>query len=320
MRYTLLTTTTLLLLLLLLPGGTTSLLFKPTFPFISLFSSSSSSSITPDPFRPPPQPLPTTPSPPTTKEEEEEEYKYFIEPGTSESLTHYDARFFASVLPLGPLRTQALHSLIKSYLLTLTSLQVPTWLAHGTLLGWFWNGRIMPWDWDLDVQLSSSSLSQLSLSHNYTFWTLDGNMTREGEEGGRYLFDINPFYDRERGEGVNVIDARWVDTLTGLFVDITGVKERDETEGDGEGGEGKGVWSCKNWHRYHTREIWPLRETVFEGVKARVPWDFERVLAAEYGVKALVGMEWEGHRWDKGMKEWVRIPEPEETQMEKEWS
>lgn len=73
----------------------------------------------------------------------------------------------------------------------------------------------------------------------------------------------------------------------GIFVDVTSLVERDPAATPG-------VWSCKNRHRYRTRDLWPMRATEFEGVDAAMPYDFQRALAAEYGEKAFMRLEWEG--------------------------
>ncbi|KAF2964029.1 hypothetical protein GQX73_g9552 [Xylaria multiplex] len=90
-----------------------------------------------------------------------------------------------------------------------------------------------------------------------------------------------------KGNGANVIDARWIDTSNGMFIDITGLRERDIERSPG-------VWSCKNNHRYRTDELWPLRRTEFEGAEAWIPYAFDKVLADEYGPKSLVTEEWHG--------------------------
>jgi len=55
---------------------------------------------------------------------------------------------------LAPGQRQAvLGGLIQNYLSTMMDLEVITWLAHGTLLGWYWGQKIMPWDTDLDVHV-----------------------------------------------------------------------------------------------------------------------------------------------------------------------
>ncbi len=147
----------------------------------------------------------------------------------------------------------------------------------------------MPWDWDLDTQISAATLEWLGKELNMTMH----NYTSVGREGGekverQYLLDVNPNYvDRVRGDGMNVIDARWVDIRNGLFIDVTGLSETNPTMQPG-------VWSCKNFHRYRTRDIYPLRETVFEGVPALVPYNFDRVLTEEYSARALTKTMHEG--------------------------
>ena len=56
-----------------------------------------------------------------------------------------------------------------------------------------------------------------------------------------------------------------------------------------------GIWSCKNFHRYRTRDLYPLRETVFEGVPALVPYSFDRILTEEYSARALTKTMHEGY-------------------------
>ncbi|KAK5629398.1 hypothetical protein RRF57_005113 [Xylaria bambusicola] len=267
------------------------------------------------------------------KDQKPKEQKYFHEPGWDLESGHYDSRFFQGKVPYEQHRPILRH-LIRSYLTTFRELGVDTWLAHGSLLGWWWNGRIMPWDYDLDVQVSVATLAFLGERYNRSIHfyeydtdededlgsftldtqaagfpsthisTTDGNVTNaesDDEAGGvnntatttkaikkMYLLDINPHYGAlTKGNGANVIDARWIDTSNGMFIDITGLRERDVDKNPG-------VWSCKNNHRYRTGELWPLRRTEFEGVQAWIPYAFDKVLTDEYGPKSLVAEEWAG--------------------------
>lgn len=87
---------------------------------------------------------------------------------------------------------------------------------------------------------------------------------------------------------MNVIDARWIDMRNGLFIDITGLSEiHPDTH--------PGIWSCKNYHLYHTSELYPMRETMFEGVMAKVPYEYDKILTDEYGVRALLTTEFNGY-------------------------
>lgn len=166
---------------------------------------------------------------------------------------------------------------------------VDTWLAHGTLLGWWWNESTLPWDGDLDMQLSFESLEYLAENFNMTTYSCatesnddigSDTATSEQESVGsmhEYLLDVNPNYtSRGRGNWQNIIDARWIDVSNGLFIDITGLSEVMT-----------GIWSCKNQHRYSTEELYPLIETKFEGVTAMIPAMSEAILIEEYESTAL---------------------------------
>ncbi|KAI0598713.1 LicD family-domain-containing protein [Biscogniauxia sp. FL1348] len=289
-----------------------------------------------------------------TKPHKPHETKYFHEPGGGNEMGHYDARYFRGKVPYEEHRP-ALQHLIRSYLTTFRELGIETWLAHGSLLGWWWNGRIMPWDYDLDVQVTVDTLRYLAqhlnrTTHEYTFLmpatpsasasppsesppppssSSSSSSPQEEEEHlvtKTYLLDVNPHHgDVGRGNGANVIDARWIDTSNGMFVDITGLAERDPDRAPG-------VWSCKNAHRYRTAELYPMRRTVFEGVPADVPYAFDRILVDEYGPRSLVATEWAGqgmkyefsqdgadiyhcktlnrHHWVPELLEWVKKPKP----------
>jgi LicD family len=103
-----------------------------------------------------------------------------------------------------------------------------------------------------------------------------------------YLLDVNPMSrERVRGDGMNIIDARWIDVRNGLYIDITGLSE---TNPDDE----PGVVQCKNEHRYRMRDLFPMRESMFEDVPARIPYDYDRMLVEEYQKKALTLTEYEG--------------------------
>lgn len=222
------------------------------------------------------------------------------EPGSGPIYGHYDLRYY----PGQPISEEERHhsqrNLIAAYLATMRALGYETWLAHGTLLGWWWNGQALPWDGDFDVQMWASSLPYLSseynmTTHDYTHNEMldDGTMT---EVTSTYLLDVNPHIDeRTRGNWMNVIDARWIDTKNGLFIDITGLTETN-----------KGVWSCKNFHHYRLEELYPLQETTFEGVRALVPNAFEGILRAEYGRQSLEATHFEGHSWNSEQQLWLK--------------
>ena len=85
----------------------------------------------------------------------------------------------------------------------------------------------------------------------------------------------------------------------GLYIDLTAVSEAEPSSSPG-------VWRCKNEHRYRTQDLYPLRETLFEGVMTKVPYAYVRVLSEEYHEKALVMTEYEGHRWNSTSMLWIK--------------
>lgn len=221
------------------------------------------------------------------------------EPGNTDLTGHYDARFYPGAPVSYEERTETLRHMVRAYLEIFHSLHVETWIAHGTLLGWWWNEEILPWDWDLDAQVSGQTLAYLEEFLNQTKHTYThGDIQRE------YLLDVNEHYtERTRGDGENIIDARWIDMKNGLFIDITGISETNPAEQPD-------IWSCKNDHHYRKSDIWPLRESRFEGVRALVPHAYDKVLVEEYEEKALKVLEYEGHRWDPSVEKWVPMPAP----------
>ena len=184
---------------------------------------------------------------------------------------------------------------------------------------------MLPWDWDIDTQVSGSTLAYMGEHHNGTMYNYTA--TDDPDVKRTYLLDVNPAsYERERGNGNNIIDARWIDVRNGLYIDITGLSE---THPD----DKPGVWSCKNYHRYHTTDLYPMRESLYEGVVAKVPYAYDRILTQEYHEKALVLTDYQGyappvdfanpllitysHRWNPDVKEWIKKTD-EEMAKEKE--
>ncbi|KIW13629.1 hypothetical protein PV08_08820 [Exophiala spinifera] len=247
-----------------------------------------------------PEPVATTgsgPTPSPTSPPDPDRNKYFHEPGMSDLTRHYDSRYFKEVVTEEE-RQETLTHLIQSYFDTFQKLGVETWIAHGTLLGWYWNGKILPWDWDLDTQVSDHGLRTLAETHNGTTHRYPPS---NGRPERRYLLDVNSWsWQREHGDGANIIDARYISMDTGLFVDITGLTELEpDTK--------PGIVMCKNNHEYKMEDIWPLRVSVFEDVRVKIPRHYEAILADEYSQEALVRTEFNGHVFDPKVKEWVRV-------------
>jgi len=157
------------------------------------------------------------------------------------------------------------------------------WLAHGTLLGWFWNKQFLPWDDDIDLQVSYSQLLDMRPLDN-TMWK------------NQYLLELNPHYMNRRHQPNNVIDARFIDTSNGLFVDITALAEMPN-----------GSVGCKSPHYYNQTDITPLHKTTLHGVSVWRPHLTMVILCREYGTKSMIQEYFWG--WSTKQKRYYWHPE-----------
>ncbi|EAW08345.1 putative mannosylphosphorylation protein (Mnn4) [Aspergillus clavatus NRRL 1] len=210
---------------------------------------------------------------------------------------HYDGRFATEPLPDGE-TIPHLVALIQTYLQMMADLGAETWIMHGTLLAWWWNQKIFPWDNDLDVQITEPTIHFLAKYYNMT----DHHFDLPGVEGGRtYLLEINPqFVVRTSEDEDNVIDARWIDKSSGLFIDITAVRKDDEAREKGQ----PGALMCKDLHRFDESEIFPLRNSYFENVPVKIPYKYSELLQEEYSAKALTTVDFQGYHFNEETKIW----------------
>jgi hypothetical protein len=250
--------------------------------------------------------------------------KFFHESTFSQ---HYDGRFASDELPHHT-RLFHLRLMLKAYMATMERIRIQTWLMHGCLLGWWWNTQIMPWDTDIDIMVDELGMQELggwwNMSvHHFSAADLESmkpNTKGEGPDdkrlreeiekvGKKYLLEVNPYYaNTSTHDTLNVIDARWIDTATGLFIDITTLHVQptlhdtystaDEDEDDIE-------LYTKDQHAYSSSQMFPLRTTTFEGVVVHVPYDYEGILLDEYGPRAITHTWFRGWRFDTSSLEWV---------------
>ncbi|KAG9699886.1 hypothetical protein KCU95_g1172, partial [Aureobasidium melanogenum] len=226
--------------------------------------------------------------------------KYFHE---STFHPHMDGRFGDRVLSYDDRRSN-LTTLMQTYLSTMNDIGAETWIMHGSLLGWFWNRKIMPWDSDVDVQMTEKSMGHLSDFYNMTVhhYKLPGF-----PEGRDYMLEINPHWRNiSTTDKLNVIDARWIDMSNGLFIDITTLHHNKTAEALGI----EGAMMCKDRHHFNFTDIFPLRESVFENTPVKVPYAYTDLLAEEYGSKALVKTTFENHHFDQEKMEWIPLTNP----------
>ncbi|MCJ1307230.1 hypothetical protein MMC25_000876 [Agyrium rufum] len=241
------------------------------------------------------------------EEEKKPDNKYFHEPGGDDLLGHYDIRYYKGLNTYDDRQETQLH-MLKAYLQTFEDHGLETWIAHGTLLGWWWNGKLLPWDWDIDTQVSEATLFYLGDIMNGSMHSYTAPSPRTGENiTHTYLLDVNRHVrERENGDGQNIIDARWIDVSNGLYIDITGLSELHPDVQPGVVGD-------KNYHRYTVVDLYPMRETYIEGTVTKVPYAYDKMLLREYTRRALTLTTFEGHTWHEDEQVWIKNPTPANT-------
>lgn len=149
------------------------------------------------------------------------------------------------------------------------------------------------------------------------------------KHGKKYLLEVNPHYtNATTKDRHNVIDARWIDTSTGLYIDITAVHTVPQTHDSSSVSETPTTSDyndedndddiqlyTKNQHAYTYAQLFPLRSTTFEGIAVKIPYDYTSLLVEEYGSRALTHTRYRppdaaaGHYdFDVARKQWVAQP------------
>ncbi|KAI9351079.1 LicD family-domain-containing protein [Zopfochytrium polystomum] len=200
--------------------------------------------------------------------------------------------------PPPPSVSESLADLIGAWSRFTASAGITSWLAHGTLLGWYWAGVPLPWDDDIDLQMTLRDLDTLAASYDRTSFE------------NRYLIEVNPHRTNRWRDLFNIIDARFIDTVSGRFLDITALASSADPNVAAElkdGERGLKLW-CKSQHIYDFVELFPLRRSTFEGADVWVPFDVKAVLVSEYGNKSISLTEFHGHKYDASKKRWEPVP------------
>ncbi|CAI5758977.1 unnamed protein product [Candida verbasci] len=184
-----------------------------------------------------------------------------------------------------------------------------SWIAHGPLLSWYWDGLLFPFDEDIDIQMPIEQLINFSKNYNQTL------VIEDITEGfGKYFIECSTFiHHRGKSYKENHIDARFIDIDTGSYIDITGIGLSNEEAPERYNeliiqneSESKlpQVYNCRYPHFYSYEEIIPLRFTMMGGVPLYVPNQIETILKQEY-VKGLTSYDYEGFYFIDKLNLWI---------------
>lgn len=250
---------------------------------------------------------------------------------------HHDWRFFNGLTLFSDRQVIVLHRLIKNYLQFCRAHGLVTWVAHGLLLLWYWNGISFPWDADTDVQMPIRDLHKLARNFNQSLvienvgHDADGIANKDIEFNGMgvYFVDVgSSITERTKGNGNNNIDARFIDVATGLYVDITGLSVSNETAPkrydytlaldprkkalalkaklQSDINTQKQVYNCRNRHFSSLTELSPLVLAGVQNQLGYIPQNFGMTLDAEYGLKGFFNRHFQDYTFLHNLRVWVR--------------
>ena len=117
-------------------------------------------------------------------------------------------------------------------------------LIAGGLIGWLFNRLILPWDDDLDVFVSKKLIEKMWKKYGTGKEIILPNKTK-------VLVSVNPWRNRKNDKN-NMIDARIIHMKTGIFIDVTYLKNIN----------GK---LCTEYpkDKFTPNSIWPAKKTTF---------------------------------------------------------
>lgn len=248
---------------------------------------------------------------------------------------HYDWRFFNGITVGNEDQKLSLHHLVKSYLSFARQHGIITWISHGSLLSWYWNGLAFPWDTDIDVQVPLSELHKLGKRFNQSLIIENVGTSEDKFNGmGRYFVDIgSSITHRSKGNGNNNIDGRFIDIDTGLYIDITalaltdtdtpqrydylvesqphirkaleGLKDDNGNVNYRDKNRELEAYNCRNNHFATYDELSPLVLTLVENLLSYVPSNFVMTLNYEYKLNALTDKNYRDSFYLNNFRIWV---------------
>ena len=180
--------------------------------------------------------------------------KFFTEATFSQ---HLDSRYGVRNLRLEDIHSTLRH-LLKVFSEYCNENDIKPVIMHGTLIGYYFNKKILPWDDDIDIILVGNDAYKL-----------------KNHDGSNYIIEVNPnSRNRSKSDKNNVIDARIISKTNGVFIDITFFIGEDQL-------------CAKDTHCYSSENILPLKPAIFEGSNVWIPNDIKTCLIQEYGQNVL---------------------------------
>jgi len=240
---------------------------------------------------------------------------------------HYDWRFFDGALnykregwtrdDLNHRTNIILDRLLRNWNRFAEEKGIITWIMHGPLLSWYWDGLMFPFDVDIDIQMPVVELARLAREYNQTL------VVEDPTEGyGKFLIDVGTYiHNRGISTKGNHIDARFVDVDSGIYIDITAVSKSAavlpseyekkfslaQIEKKPEGKEAEvEVYNDRRKHFYKLDQLSPLKYSMMGGVPVYIPATIHDRLVFEYS-RGLTKYEFGGWFFIKMLNLWVKL-------------
>ncbi|ODV59200.1 uncharacterized protein ASCRUDRAFT_37987 [Ascoidea rubescens DSM 1968] len=230
----------------------------------------------------------------------------FIHIDNDAELHHYNFPFIKQIITHDE-RLHVIHHLVRSWFKFCENYGIVTWINYGNLIGWWFNAQNLPWDNDVDVQVSIQDLDKIGRLYN-------NSLIVENPKNGNALFwlQTDPFYPHD-GLGKNFIDARFIDTRTGIYIDVSALWNTPNDPPNNlypsdmsEDEKKKQVEvHCKHWQWFLLTDIFPLRRTIYEGAQAYIPRKIETILNRFYSDRAITETRIFKHNYQEDISLWV---------------
>ncbi|CEP63146.1 uncharacterized protein LALA0_S07e03422g [Lachancea lanzarotensis] len=259
-------------------------------------------------------------------EEGTPEFKYFHEASDiagdgNKFENSMDSRFFSGLIDDHWQRQRIFNALIRNWLRFTESENLTSWIAHESLHGYLFTGSRFPWSLSNSFQMPLHDLNLLAKYFNQSLVVAPAT-----ESIGRYFIDIQPFIaSRDNRDGVNNVDARFIDIDSGFFIDIFGLGYSSHPSenmrlqnhfGLDHGGRRdiesfnreNGILSERNGKNFLLSEIFPLRLSMYHGLPARVPFSTLTILKDEYHISSSfygVKVQLNKHRLVPSLGVWI---------------